>query len=98
MIALNTAVIYLGNRNTDVSVQEIKSGTVTKIGKAAVWLDHQHKSEDQLYTAFVWPDTEETRALLNDILAMSARHKTESLDMLSRELELSNKLIREGVK
>lgn len=93
-------VIWLGTCEGDR--QEIFLGTVTKIGGTksmpTVYVNYKHKPEDQMYSAFVWPDCEEARAHLNKTLEVAARHKQENLDLLSEALQLSNEFTRQGRK
>jgi hypothetical protein len=103
MMKLNTKVIWLASSLIDNMQQTIHEGVITKIGftsgsTATIYVNHAHKAEDQLYAAFIWPDLPETRILLEDILALAAKHKAESGAMLSRQYELLNELTRKRLK
>ena len=103
MMKLNTKVIWLAASPADNMQQVIHSGVITRIGStsgstATVYVNHAHKAEDQLYAAFIWPDIPECRTLLEDILALAAKHKAESGAMLSRQYEMLNELTRKGLK
>ena len=97
MFKLGVKVIWSGNHNTTL-VPLIKEGTITRVGKETVWLDHQHKAEDQVYASFLWPDTPECRAFLEESLAKRKEYKAWEDDYMKRTFELNNKLIREGAK
>lgn len=93
---IGSKVIYLGTSwdNGNDGNQILKSGTITKLGKDVVWLDHQHKSEDCLYSAFMYPDVPICREHLQAILDMIARHKQEQGDMQSKTYKLKNAIAR----
>ena len=82
--------------------KKIFEGEITKIGtsgvEASIYVDNHHKAEDQLYTAFVWPDIPETRQLLQEILDQTKRHKEEEKALATRMLQLSNEMVRRGLK
>jgi hypothetical protein len=100
MFKIGQSIIWLQTDRTDTTKQIMQSGIVTKLNKRGdeMWIDHQHKPEDCLYSSFAYPDIPEARQLLNDILEQSARHKKESLDMLTRQMQLSNQCVRDGLK
>ena len=92
MFALNTEVIYTNDECT-----QILSGVVTRIvDKQTVKLDN--KKDSFHFAAFLWPDNEESRGLLTDIITQHARHEKERGDMLTRQIELGNKFHLAGLK
>ncbi len=94
---LGQKVIWLGNDNQTL-VSVIKSGTVTKTGKDTVWVDNQHKSEDCLLSAFLWPDLPLARELCERVLQTKARHEAEETALLKEQFELTNFFSKEGLK
>lgn len=97
MFALNTPVIFIGNNNETLT-PEIKSGVITRVGKDTVWLDNKHKPEDQVYAAFLYPDTPECRKFLQDSVDLILRHKKEQADFMARTYQFNNELVRKGLK
>lgn len=96
---IGAKVIYL--RHTGYRREQvIKDSTITKLNKRGdeMWVDHQHKPEDCLYSAFAYPDISECRELLVDIIAQSARHELENKDILTRQIQVSNEMVRRGLK
>lgn len=98
MFKIGQQVIFIGNNNNDVTKQELKGGKITRVGKDTVWLDNQHKAEDQMYAAFLWPDNEVCRGHLQAMLDMRRRHTEENDLMFERTLILGNEMIKEGLK
>lgn len=96
MFKIGQQVIFIDS--SDVAKPELKGGTVTRVGKDTVWLDNQHKAEDQMYAAFLWPDNEVCRGHLQATLDMKRRHKEEDDLMFKRTLILNNEMIKEGLK
>jgi DNA relaxase NicK len=94
---LNQQVIWL-DANTATREREIKQGTITQIRKDVVWINRQHKPENCFYAAFFYPDNEECRELLEDMIAMKARHEAEESAMLARQIQMTHKCAREGTK
>lgn len=98
MFTLGMKVIWLVTNIHECDTSVINSGTITKLGKSygeqCMWIDNAHKAEDGLLTAFAWPDTEESRLLLNTTLLMAARHKQESKDLMSETFKLRNRFVR----
>lgn len=97
MFKIGTKVIFRGNHNETLKPM-IKSGTVTKIGKDTVWLDYAHKSEDQVYAAFLYPDNDVCREFLERGIAITLRHKAEDTAYMSETYALNNALVRDGLK
>lgn len=97
MFKLGQKVIWNGNDNHTLS-RVIKSGVVTKVGKDTVWVDSQHKPEDQIYAAFCYPDIPECRQLCQDVIDTATRHDAENKKLLTRQLKLSNEMVRQGLK
>lgn len=97
MFKLHTAVIYRGNNNHTL-IPEIKSGVITKVGRDTVWLDNAHKSEDQVYAAFLYPDTPECRAFLQAGIDLSLKHQAEQTTRMTEEYQFNNALVRAGLK
>lgn len=87
MFKLGQQIIWNGNDNITLKLV-IKGGKVTKIGKDTVWIDNQHKTEDQIYAAFCYPDIEECRQLCQDVLDTSLRHKIEELELACKQFQL----------
>ena len=92
---IGTEIIY---RDTDGINTIIKSGTITRIGKDTVWLNNKHKPEDQVYSAFLYPNTEECKAFLQRGIDMSTRHKLEEAEYMTETYKLNNDLVRKGLK
>ena len=97
MFALNTSIIWLGNNN-ETFQSEIKTGVVTKIGRDTIWVNHQHKAEDQIYAAFCYPDIVMCREYLNRIIEIKARHKKEEDELMKETFKLNNELVKLGLK
>lgn len=94
---IGTRVIFRGS-NGDLTNPGIKSGTITKIGRDTVWLDHAHKSEDQVYATFLYPDTTESHALLQEGIDLTNRQKKEQDEYMKKVYEFNNSLVRAGLK
>lgn len=97
MFKVGTAIIFRGNAN-DTLIPMIKSGIVTKVGRDIVWLDNAHETEDQVFAASLYPDTEECRNFLQDGIAMTLRHKAEQDAHRTITYQFNNDLIRKGLK
>jgi hypothetical protein len=98
MFKVGQKVIFTGHDNDDISKTVIKSGTVSKVGRDTVWLEGRYKAEDQVYSAFLYPDIPECRQLLEGIVSMGERHKKEGDEMTSAVYKMNNDLIRRGLK
>jgi hypothetical protein len=98
MFKIDQQVIFLGNNNNDVSKQEIKGGKITRVGRDTVWLDHQHRPEDQVFAVYLWPDNERCRLHLQATLDMQARHKQEQAEHMTMTYMLNNEMIKAGLK
>ena len=96
---IGQSIIYLAGSVLSRN-QTIKHGTVTKMNKRGdeIWLDNAHKPEDCLYAAFAYPNLPQCHTLLTDIIEMSARHDRESKDMLTRQIQMSNEMVRVELK
>lgn len=87
------------SRTNTLGKDEIASHTVTRVnGRDECWCDGAHKAEDCWLAAFLYPDTDECRAFLEDGIAMTARHKAEDAEYMTRTYQLNNALIRAGLK
>ena len=95
MFKIGANVIFRGNDNQTLD-PVIKRGTITKLGKDTVWLDNAHKPEDQVYTAYLFPDIPECVKLLQDGIDMDLRHKKEKDDYMTDLFKMNNHLIRTG--
>lgn len=96
MLKIGAKVIWMNSAEAGKKV--ISEGTVTKTGRDTIWVDHQHKPEDCLYAAFAFPDNEVCRKLLEDTIEMGYRHDKESKDMLTRQIQTANEMVRQGLK
>jgi hypothetical protein len=94
---LNDKIVYRGNDN-DTLHPILKRGTVTKLGKDTVWLDNHHKPEDQVYSAFLYPDSPESVAFLEEGIALTLRHKAEDAEYMTKTYKFNNELVRKGLK
>ncbi len=94
---IGTKVIFRGNDNETLQPL-IKSGTVTKVGRDTVWLDNAHKVEDQVFAAFLYPDTLECRAFLEEGITLTQKHKQEEAEYMAKTYQLNNELVRKGEK
>ena len=95
--AIGTKIIFRGNNNQTLA-PIIKEGIITKIHKDLAWIDNAHKMEDCLYTAFLYPDTEESRAFLMEGIELTLRHKKEEDAYMKKTYQFNNELIRKGMK
>jgi hypothetical protein len=94
---IGTRVVFQGNHNSTL-VPMIKEGLITKVGKDTVWLDNAHKSEDQVYAAFLYPDTPECRAFLQAQLDLRARIKQMEDEFMVYTYQFNNELVRKDLK
>lgn len=100
-LKIGQQVIWTNTSPTNSSHLVLSSGTVTKVGGRngdTIWIDNQHKAEDALYAAFAFPDVPVCRKLLEDTIEMRARHDKESKDMLTRQIQTANEMVRQGLK
>ena len=96
MFKIGQQVIWMNT--TEAGKTVISEGTVTKTGRDTIWVNGQHKPEDCLYAAFAFPDNEVCRKLLEDTIEMGERHDKESKDMLTRQIQTANEMVRQGLK
>lgn len=96
MMAVGTKIVWSRHDNEDVTKMVIVRGTITKVGRDTYYVDNHHKAEDQIYAAFCLPETDESVALLQDMVDEQARHKAYEQTNLKRFFELRNKYVREG--
>jgi hypothetical protein len=94
---VNTAVVFLGNHNSTL-VPVIKSGTITKVGRDTVWLDNAHKPEDQVFAAFLYPDTPECRQFLQAQIDLRAKIRKMEDEFMAYTYQFNNELVRKGLK
>lgn len=98
MFKIGQKVIWTNIHHDNPSLLVICEGTVTKVGKDTMWLDHKHKAEDQLYASFAYPDTPESRAHLQGLVDHKAAMYEWDKNYMVRTFQLNNKYIREGSK
>ena len=76
----------------DLSVPEVREGTVTKLGKDICWVDNQHKPEDCIYQAFTWPSRVKVELLA--IMSERQRLKSDYDNSMAMVYQLQNKIAR----
>lgn len=96
MMTVGTKIIWIGNNNKDITISEIKEGTITKVGRDTYYVDNYHKAEDQIYAAYCFPDLEETRQLLGSSIQNTLEQKQWGKNYMKSLYTLRNKLITEG--
>lgn len=96
MMAVGTKIVWTRHDNDDVTKMIIARGTITRVGRDTYYVDNHHKAEDQIYAAFCLPETEESLALLQDMVDEQARHKAFEQANMARMYQLRNKYVREG--
>lgn len=94
---VGTKVIFQGNHN-DTLVPMIKEGTITKVGRDTVWLDHAHKAEDQVYAAFLYPDNPDCRHFLQSGIDLQKKIKQMQDEWMAYTYQFNNDLVRKGLK
>ena len=94
---INTRVVFQGNNNSTL-VPMIKEGLITKVGRDTVWLDGAHKPEDQVYAAFLYPDTPECREFLQAQIDLRAKIKKMEDEFMVYTYQFNNELVRKGLK
>lgn len=97
MFKVGQKIIFQQN-HPDTLVPQVVAGTVTKVGKDTVWLDNAYKAEDQVYAAFIYPDTPECRQFIADGIALNLRHKQEQDERMKLTYQFNNELVRQGLK
>ena len=94
---IGTKIIFQGYDNQTRALM-IKAGIITKTSKDLAWIDNAHKMEDCIYAAFLYPDTEESRAFLTEGIELTLRHKKEEDEYMKKTYQFNNELIRKGMK
>lgn len=94
---INTRVVFQGSHNSTL-VPMIKEGVITRVGTRSVWLDHNHKPEDQVYAAFLYPDTPECREFLQAGIDLRTKIKKMEDEFMAYTYQFNNELIRKGLK
>lgn len=92
---LGTKIIWLRTA-ASLSGKEIAEGTITRVGKDTYYVDNAHKWEDQIYAAYVLPDSDKARRTLQNFIDEEARHNLEDKANMACLYQLRNELIRKG--